>query len=58
MKLEKELTGKWDATALYFAIFHDIVRPFIWAWSFFGNTVVWRGQKYRVLRGGKLVQIE
>jgi ceramide glucosyltransferase len=53
MKLERELTGKWDATTLCAAL-HDIVRPFIWAWSFFGNTVVWRGQKYRVLRGGKL----
>jgi ceramide glucosyltransferase len=55
MKLERELTGKWDATTLYFAILHDLVRPLIWAWSFFGNTVVWRGEKYRVLRGGKLV---
>jgi len=55
MKLERKLTGKWDATTLSFAIFHDIVRPFIWACSFFGNTVVWRGHKYRVLRGGKLV---
>jgi ceramide glucosyltransferase len=55
MKLERKLTGKWDATTLYFAIFHDVMRPLIWACSFFGNTVVWRGQKYRVLRGGKLV---
>ena len=55
MKLERKLTGKWDVTTLYFALVHDIVRPFIWACSFFGNTVVWRGQKYRVLRGGKLV---
>ena len=55
MKLERELTGKWDVTTLYFALAHDIVRPFIWAWSFFGNTVVWRGQKYRILRGGKLL---
>jgi ceramide glucosyltransferase len=55
MKLERELTGKWDVTTLYAAILHDIVRPFIWACSFFGNAVVWRGQKYRVLRGGKLV---
>ena len=55
MKLERELTGKWDLTTLYATLLHDIVRPFIWACSFFGNTVVWRGQKYRVLRGGKLV---
>ena len=55
MKLERELTGKWDVTTLWSALTYDIVRPFIWACSFFGNTVVWRGQKYRVLRGGKLV---
>jgi ceramide glucosyltransferase len=55
LKLERQMTGKWDATTLYFAILHDLVRPFIWAWSFFGNTIVWRGQKYRVLRGGRLV---
>lgn len=55
MKLEREIVGKYDVTTLYVAMMHDIVRPFIWAWSFFGNTVVWRGQEYRVLRGGKLV---
>ena len=55
MKLERELTGMWDVTTLCAALLYDIVRPFIWACSFFGNTVVWRGQKYRVLRGGKLV---
>jgi ceramide glucosyltransferase len=57
MKLERKLTGKWDVTTIYFAMMHDIVRPFVWAWSFFGNTVVWRGQKFRVLRGGKLVAV-
>jgi ceramide glucosyltransferase len=55
MKLERELTGKWDMATPCFALLHDIVRPFIWAWSFFGDTVVWRGQKYHVKRGGKLV---
>jgi len=55
LKLERQMTGKWDATTLYFAILHDLARPFIWACSFFGNTVVWRGRKYRVLRGGRLV---
>jgi ceramide glucosyltransferase len=55
MKLERKLTGRWNATTIYFAILHDVMRPFIWAWSFFGNAVVWRGQKYRVLHGGRLV---
>jgi len=55
MKLESKLAGRWDAKTPCFAIMHDIVRPFIWAWSFFGNAVVWRGQRYRVLRGGKLM---
>ena len=58
MKLERELTGRWDVTTIYSALLYDMVRPFIWVCSFFGNTVVWRGQKYRVLRGGKLVPIK
>jgi len=54
MKLEKRLTGQSDLSTAWFAILHDVVRPFIWVCSWFGNTAVWRGQKYRVWRGGKL----
>jgi ceramide glucosyltransferase len=57
MKIERELTGKWRPSSLYFAVVHDVIRPFLWAASFFGNTVRWRGQKYRVARGGRLVPL-
>ncbi len=29
----------------------------VWALAFLGNTVVWRGQRLRVLPGGKLVPV-
>lgn len=35
--------------------FKDLLQVPIWALAFLGNTVVWRGQKLRVLPGGKLV---
>jgi ceramide glucosyltransferase len=53
--LEKKLTGKLDLATPIFAVLFDFARLFIWAHSFMGNTVSWRGKKYRVLRGGKLV---
>jgi ceramide glucosyltransferase len=34
----------------------DIMQAGVWAASFLGNTVVWRSRKFRVLRGGKLVE--
>ena len=35
----------------------DLLHLPIWALSFLGNTVTWRGVRYRVLRGGKLVKL-
>jgi ceramide glucosyltransferase len=32
----------------------DCLSFLIWALSFVGSTVVWRGQRYKVLKGGKL----
>jgi ceramide glucosyltransferase len=57
MKVERELTGKWRPSSLYFAMMHDVVRPFLWIASFFGNTVRWRGQRYSIARGGKLIPL-
>ena len=33
----------------------DFFGLLFWAWSFAGDTVVWRGERFR-LRGGKLVK--
>ncbi|HEX3718707.1 MAG TPA: glycosyltransferase [Verrucomicrobiae bacterium] len=35
----------------------DILDVFVWASSFLGNKIVWRGERYRILRGGKLVAV-
>lgn len=40
------------------ALLKDLLQVPIWALAFLGNTVIWRGQKLRVLPGGKLVPIE
>jgi ceramide glucosyltransferase len=36
----------------------DFLQAAIWAASFLGNTVEWRGKKFRVASGGKLVALE
>jgi ceramide glucosyltransferase len=54
--LEWRLTRRWELDAGPVALFADLVRPFIWALAFLGNTVTWRGEKFRVLRGGKLTR--
>jgi ceramide glucosyltransferase len=35
----------------------DILSFGIWAWSFTGSTVSWRGSRYRILKGGKIKKI-
>jgi ceramide glucosyltransferase len=37
-------------------LFKDLMQVGLWAGAFVGNEVVWRGQSYRVERGGKLVR--
>jgi ceramide glucosyltransferase len=35
----------------------DLLGFGLWAWSFVGGrNIVWRGQKYRLLRGGQMVR--
>ena len=35
----------------------DLLNAAVWALAFLASTVQWRGQAYRLLRGGKLVKI-
>jgi len=35
----------------------DLMAFGFWCGSYFGDTVDWRGEKYRVLRGGKMVRV-
>ncbi len=41
----------------FLAPLKDLLQVPIWALAFLGNSVVWRGQRLRVLPGGKLVPI-
>lgn len=56
--IERKMTGRFDLFIPTAAFWIDLARPVIWALSFLGNTVVWRGEKYRVMRDGKLVRLQ
>jgi ceramide glucosyltransferase len=47
------ITSPWAALAPL----KDLLQVPIWALAFLGNTVIWRGQRLRVLPGGKLVPV-
>ncbi|MBL8150066.1 MAG: bacteriohopanetetrol glucosamine biosynthesis glycosyltransferase HpnI [Blastocatellia bacterium] len=36
----------------------DIVGFVVWLISFFGNSIEWRGSKFRVIQGGKLIKTD
>lgn len=36
----------------------DVLDVLIWAAAFWGNHVEWRGERYRILAGGKLIKLE
>lgn len=35
----------------------DLLGFFVWCGSFAGNTIVWRGERYRLQSGGKMIRI-
>jgi ceramide glucosyltransferase len=55
--IERKMIGRFNLMTFGIQLISDLLRPLLWAFSFLGNTVVWRGRKYRVLRGGKLVPV-
>lgn len=57
MLIERKMTGRFDVFTAQAALYADLTRPAIWALAFLGNTIMWRGEKYCVLRGGKLVRV-
>ncbi len=44
--------------APWFLIFAEFVYVGIWLWAFTGRTVLWRGQRLRILPGGRIVADE
>lgn len=57
LDLQARLTRNWEhAKDFWLAPVKDLLGAAIWALSFLGGTVVWRGQAFRVEPGGKLVR--
>jgi ceramide glucosyltransferase len=56
---EFRLTRRFaDALESLFTFAKDILQFVVWLCAFTGNTVVWRGEKFLVKRGGELVRIQ
>lgn len=54
--LQQRLTGATHHLPYFWlAPVKDLLQAIIWALSFTGSTIEWRGRRYRVLPGGKLV---
>jgi ceramide glucosyltransferase len=50
--------GTARASAAWVPLAKDLLGVFIWGFAFVGNHVEWRGQRYRVKRGGRMVPSE
>ncbi len=52
---QARLTRSWRHLPwLWWAPVKDLLAAALWALAFFGNTVEWRGERYKVRRGGRL----
>ena len=55
MYQESKLTRSHSHWAFFWLVpIKDLLAAVLWALSFLGNSVEWRGRRYRVGRGGKL----
>ena len=56
--LQKRLTARTDHFPWWFLPpLKDVLSVGVWAAAFMGNTVQWRGNHYRVSKGGKLTEL-
>lgn len=53
---ERKLTRRGDVNSCWVAPLKDLLQCVIWLLAFFGNEVTWRGQRFTVQGGGKLVR--
>ena len=56
---QRRFTGRdtgWEVGML--ALLKDILSVAVWVAAFIGNEVLWRGQRYRILRDGRLREVE
>ena len=57
MRLQSKLTRTHAHWAFFWLVpVKDLLSAAVWALSFLGNRVEWRGQRYRVRRGGQLLK--
>lgn len=54
-KLQQRLTRKPCASRWWLVVAKDFLSVAIWAAAFLGNTIEWRGRKFRLTSGGRLV---
>ena len=56
--LQKRLTRATGHLAYWWLVpIKDLLQALIWGFAFAGNGVAWRGERFRVLPGGKLLKI-
>jgi ceramide glucosyltransferase len=55
---ERKLTQSLDWQSLWLAPSKDLLQVLIWAAAYLSNDVVWRGERLRLLAGGKLARAE
>jgi ceramide glucosyltransferase len=53
IELESEAARRWFPLLLV----SDLNEAALWACSLFGRTVLWRGQRYRLLEGGRIERV-
>jgi ceramide glucosyltransferase len=54
--LPQKLTRRTDHWPwVWLAPFYDLLRTIVWVLAFTGKTVIWRGQRFQVKPGGRLV---
>lgn len=54
--LEQRINRRLDLSSLWLAPVKDLAQVVVWAMAFAGNHVIWRGQRLRVHRGGRLAR--
>jgi ceramide glucosyltransferase len=54
VELESEAARRW----FWLLPISDLVEAALWGCSLFGRTVLWRGQRYRLLPGGRIARLE
>jgi len=58
MRHQARLTQSPAPLAYFWApIIKDVLDVLIWAGAFLDNKIIWRGERYRILSGGKLLKV-